>query len=226
MIKKTFVLFVSLSLFLISSPLSATEKQEQESKDGVAIINEKFKIFPIDKVGNSVYLRDKKIFSDEGITLKMIRKVPSGFVYLALNETGDFQLGFVGESTSKFKDLGGGFYFLTTSKWKSKIFKVSATGEIMDLLPRSSTASGLVYNGKDQAVFSHIAKGETIETEDGKQRYQYTLRLHVLNVKTEKVNHLKELVDNFSVNLKLKWIDNNHVQYKLSDNQTKIIRVN
>lgn len=226
MIKKTFVLFVSFSLLAFAGSLVAQEKKASDSKDGIVAINEKFKIFPIDKAGNSVYLEDKKLFSDKGLILKTIREVPSGYVYLGVTEAGDPQLGFIGEDSSKFRDLGNGFYFLKTSKWKSKILRISSKNEITDLLPRSNTASGLVYNGKDKAVFSHIAKGETIETEDGKQRYQYTLKLHVVNLKTDQISHLKELIDNFSPNLRLKWVDDNHVQYKLSDNQTKIIRVN
>lgn len=226
MIKKTLVLFISLSLLLMNGSLWAEKKNDEGNRDGVAVINEKFKIFPIDKVGNSVYLNDKKIFSDKELTLKTIREVPSGFVYVASNEAGDFQLGFTGEESSKFKNLNEGFYFLKTSKWKSKIFKISKEGGIIDLLPRSNTASGLVSNGKGKAVFSHITKGETIETDEGKQRYQYTLKLHVFSEKTEKVRHLKELIENFSANLSLKWVDENHVEYKLSDNQTKIIRVN
>ncbi len=219
-----------LLLILMSVSISGAETLPDEGSvtpaDGILKLNNQFSIFPDNKLGNSVYLNKKRLVSRDDLTMVDIVQAPDGYIYHGLDENGSSVLGFSGNEDAKFIQLPGGFYYLVTDKnSKKKIYWISGNRKIEDLLPRRNTGSGLVFNGSDKAVFYHIAKGETIETEEGKERYQYTFKIHIANTETRSVRHLPLSVTDFSLRLRLEWTDENTIKYTLSNGQAETVSI-
>ncbi len=207
----------SLNTVLVQSTIAS------ESQNGSILkLNDRFQIFPDNKKGNAIYLDKKRLFSRNDLTLTNIAIAPEGYVYSGLDENGNSMLGYTGNQDAKFIQLQGGLYQLTLGRnGKKKIFWINGRHQIEDLLPRRNTATGVVYNKINRAAFYHIAKGETIETEDGKERYQYTFNLHIANTQTYEVKHLPIIIKDFSLKLRLEWVDEDTLKYTLSNGQTE-----
>jgi hypothetical protein len=150
-------------------------------------------------------------------------EAPEGYIYFGVNELDEGVLGYVGPDTTEFTEIEGKYYALVTSEGKRRLYRISSKNEIQDLLPRSNTASGLVYNKVNKAAFFHITRGETVETEDGRQRYLYTFKIHIVKDGIDKITHLPETVSDFRSRLRMKWINGNTLQYSLSNNQKETI---
>lgn len=226
--KKLLVLI--LAAFLVHLPLTAAEAQESTAQaspaGGILKLSEDFSVFPENKLGNSIYYNGKKLISRDDLTMIGITKAPEGFIYHGLDETGNSVLGYTGNPDAKFIPLQGGFYQLITSTdTKRKLYWINGDGEIEDLLPRRNTGTGLVFNGVDKAAFYHISKGETIETESGRERYQYTFRIHVADRSTYRVRHLPISVKDFTFRLRLEWMDENTIKYTLSNGQVETVAI-
>ncbi len=223
MIKKTGLLVVSLIILLSVSSLAQTDEKSQNSVGGIKEIGSGFQVFPDGKPGNTLYQNGKKIVSHQDLTLHFATEAPDGFVYFGTDEADEPVLGFAGNDDATFNALDGGYYELIANDGKRKLYRLSGDSSIQNLLPKSNTASGLVYNQIDKAAFYHITKGETIEAEDGKLKYQYTFRIHVVKDGDSKVVHLPETVSDFKPKLRLNWIDQNTLQFTLSNNQKETI---
>ncbi len=226
-ISKLFFTVFLLTTFVCSA-LAQTEEKRENSTDGIKHIRKKFFVFPENKIGNTLYRKNKeKIVSKSNLTLLDIIEAPGGYVFYGTNESVQPELGFTGESSVEFISLDNGFYQLTAQNGTvKKLYRITNNREIQCLLPKSKTASGLVYNGVDKAAFYHITKGETIETEEGKQRYLYTFKIHIVKNGVVRVDHSPDTINDFKAPLVLKWKDKNTIQYKLSNNQveTRIIK--
>ncbi|MBT7892083.1 MAG: hypothetical protein HN580_23910 [Deltaproteobacteria bacterium] len=215
-----------LSTFLLSTVVTQAVTASESQANGIVKLNDRFQIFPDSKLGNTIYLNNKKLVSRGDLTLIDIVAAPEGYVYHGLDENGNSVLGYTGDQDAKFIQLPGGLYQLILSSIrKKKIYWINGKRQIEDLLPRRNTGTGLVYNNVDKAAFYHIAKGETIETEDGKERYQYTFRLHVVNTQTYKVMHLPISIKDFSLKLRLEWMDEDTIKYTLSNGQIETTAV-
>ena len=198
-------------------------KAEQPHKNGVQELRGDFQIFPYNKLGNTVYRDSKKLISKENLSIQDVFEVGEGIVYMGLDEEGESLLAFTGDPDVEFISIDGGFYHLKDKKnGLSKLFKVDLNGQIKDLLPKSKTASGLAYNGKNKAAFFHIAKGELIEFEDGRSRYQYSFRIHIVRTGSSVVRTLPETVDDFSIKLKLQWENTNTLHVVLGNGEKKV----
>ncbi|NQU65975.1 MAG: hypothetical protein HQ517_17075 [SAR324 cluster bacterium] len=225
MIKHILLLFV-LSLITYSQAVSQSETTSESPANSILKLNEVFQIFPNKKLGNTIYLNKKKLISREDLTLIDILEAPEGYVYLGQDETENSVLGYTGSQDAKFIGLKGGFYQLSIGKnGKKKIYWTNEKNRIIDLLPRRNTATGLVFNDVDMAVFYHIAKGETIETEEGKERYQYTFNLHSISMQTFEVKHLPLAIKDFSLKLHLEWINGDTIKYTLSNGKVETVTI-
>ena len=216
-------LIIAFSLLFSVTALAQTDEKSQNSSNGIKEIGAGFQVFPEGKLGNTLYKEGKKIISRKDLILRAVTDAPEGFVYYGTNEAGENILGYVGSNTTVFSALEGGYYELSAESGKRKLYRLMAGNKIQNLLPTSNTATGLVYNQVDKAAFYHITKGETVEAEDGKLRYQYTFRLHVVRNNEPGIIHLPETVSDFKPKLKLNWIDQNTLQLTLSNNQKETI---
>lgn len=220
MIKKIkFVSFFLISLCLVSSLLAQTTEKSENIINGVVEIKPGFQIFPVGKLGNTLYMQGKKLVSQENIVLYDVVEGPEGYVYCGIDENETAILGFVGPDTVEFTQLEGGYYQLVTADRKRKLYRVINKNEIQNLLPRSNTANGLVYNNIDKAAFFHISKGETIEMDDGTERYQYTFKIHIVKDDDPRIVNLPDTITDFRSRLKLDWVDQNTIQSTLSNNE-------
>ena len=225
-VSKGIVFPISLVFFYIysSSAIFAQEPTETSAhKNGVQELRGDFQIFPHNKLGNTVYRDKKKLISKENLSIQDVFEVSGGIVYLGFDEGGESILAFTGDPDVEFISLDGGFYHLKDRKnGLSKLFKVDLNGQIKDLLPKSKTASGLVYNGKNKAAFFHIAKGELIEFEDGRSRYQYSFRIHIARTGSSIVRTLPETVNDFSIKLDLQWENENTLHVLLGNGKKNV----
>ena len=223
-------LILLLIVFFLNSSLYATEREPENenvpSANGIVRLNEHFTIFPDNKLGNSIYVDKKKLISRDDLTLVDIIEAPEGFIYHGLDESGNSLLGYKGHPDVKFISMQGGFYQLLTDKnTKKKIYWINGDRKIEDLLPKRNTGTGLVFNGLDKAVFYHIAKGETVETEEGRERYQYTFRLHVADTKSYRIRHLPISVKDYYMKLRLEWMDESTIKYTLGNGQVETVAI-
>lgn len=223
------LLILSAVIYLVTASFSVTWAQTEEKKEselqGVLKISEEFQIFPAGKFGNTIYRNNKRLVSKKDLILQDIVEAPEGNVYYGKDEAGQAVFEYIGNKQTKFIHLEGGFYQLISSQGINKIFRLAPNHKIQDLLPRYKTASGLVFNQVDKAAFSHIAKGEEIETDEGKLLYQYTFKIHIAKINTAKIIHLPEAINDFDPRLKLKWLDNDTLQYTLSSGETVSMKI-
>jgi hypothetical protein len=226
MIKKFGILvLLVVSLMFVVTLLAQTAEKSENNSNGIKEIRPGFQVFPEGKLGNTLYYQKKKLVSREDLVLQDVEEAPDGYVYYGTNQTDEGVLGYVGSETVVFTKLNGGYYQLVTQTAKKRLYRVSRAKEIQNLLPRSNTASGLVYNNINKAAFFHITKGENVETEDGKERYQCTFKLHIVKDGDNRIITLPDAIIDFQSTLKLNWIDQNTLQYTLSNGQKETIVV-
>lgn len=220
-----FVLFV-FSTFLLNYVVIPSVIAIESQNSSIVKLNDRFQIFPDNKLGNTIYLNKKKLVTRDDLALIDIVEAPKGYIYHGLDESGNSVLGYTGDPDAKFIQQPAGLYHLIlANNGKKKIYWINDKHRIEDLLPRRNTATGLTYNNVDKTVFYHIAKGETIETEEGRERYQYTFRLHVVNTQTYKVMHLPVTIKDFSLKLRLEWMDEDTIKYTLSNGKVETTAV-
>jgi len=217
-----------LTCILSTISLSASaqsETQKENIRDGILSIGENYRIFPVNKLGNTIYVDNRKLVSEVDLVMVDIIEAPGGYIYHAKDEVEQSVLGFSGEEDARFKALDGGYYQLVTEEGGSKIYRLNSNHMIQNLLPRYKTAGGLVYNNSDKAAFYHIAKGENIETDEGKIRYLYTFRIHIAKIEEPAVIHLPLSISDYSSRLRMTWIDEETLQYSLSDGSIDRIKI-
>jgi hypothetical protein len=225
--KKIGLLFLT-ALFCccqISISLAETDQKAENIQNGIKKIGERFMVFPESEFGNTLYYKKKRLVSDKETRIVDAIEVVDGVIYCGVDQSDQYALGYTGNSNSAFTSLGKGFYQLITEKGKRKLFGISPEKKVIDLLPRSNTASGLVFSSGTRAAFFHIFKGDTVETEDGKLRYMYSFKIHVVSLKTLKVSHLNDVINDFSPSLSLRWKGRRALEYKLSNGQKETISI-
>ena len=217
-----------LLLVFAWSAVAETETNQKKTStpiNGVLTFRENFQIFPVGKQGNTIYFNETKILSKPDLTMHDAIGLFDGYVYYGTNGKNEPVLGFEGDPQISFNALEGGYCTLATPKRQKKIVRIGPKKRIQILLPNSNTAAGLVYNGFEKAAFFHIYKGETVETEEGNFRYQYTFKIHIVRSREDETVTLRNTVTGFSPNLKLKWIDRHRLQYQLSNGRVNSISI-
>lgn len=217
-----------LLLMLVGSAISETNTNEENTgtlENGVLTIRDEFQIFPVGKKGNTIYFNNTKIVSKPDLVLHDAISLFDGYVYYGTNEENESILGFEGNPEISFAAIDGGYYGMITPEGQKKILRISPQKTVQVLLPSFNTTSGLVFNGFKKAAFYHIYKGETVETEDGSLKYQYTFKIHIVRSNEDEIDTLHKMVTDFSPSLKLKWMNKDRLQYRLSDGRKYTIVV-
>lgn len=229
--KRIFLLLFSVGL--LSGPINAqeaaqapAEATEAQVKPPIVELDQEYQIFPAERLGNSLYRNEERVFSRQGLAIRGILEIEQGLLVHGTNETSERKLELIPneEVDVKLEELEGGLFHLKVKGGRSKLYRVLDNGQIQDLLPRSNTAGNYVFNGKDKGAFTHIVGGKQIE-KDGRTLYQYSFRLHVVEQGTEDVNHLNRVVVDYSPNLNLRWIRENQLQYTDGNGQVGRVTV-
>lgn len=217
------LLLINIIFYLaLGFPLFAQEVDNSfKFKDGIIRLDEQFIIFPAGKMGNSLYRDREHLVSDPDLELFDIKKSLDGYVYVGRTTADTYKLGYIGnseESDGRLRTYSGGYYQLRVDSYR-KLYRINNQQKIQDLLPRSRTANGLVVSPAGTGAFYHISKGESVEDEDGKVRHRVTFKIHIIKPETLERIDLAGGVEDYSYRLKLQWVDENTLQYKLSDGQ-------
>ena len=220
------LLFLLWVLFFsyVFSAVAETEAQEEEAqnlRNGILTIRGNFQIFPVGKIGNTLYVNNTRIVSKPKLVLQDAIRLFGGYIYYGIDGEGEPILGFEGNPAESFRAVKGGFYTAKAPSRQRKILRIAPDNRIQILLPSSNTATGIVYNGFDKAAFYHIYKGEVVETKEGETQYQYTFRIHIVRSNEKDIVTLRERVVDYRPNLKLQWVERNRLQYRLSSGDTR-----
>lgn len=204
----------------------AQESEQSEINEGIVTIRNDYQIFPVGQKGNSIYINKKRLLTRPNLILKDILEVFGGHIVYGRSEDVQHELEFIGPASVRFEKLAKGYYQIIDANRKKKLIRVNPADQIQILLPRSNTASGLVFNGENIAAFFHIFKGDTVESDDGKQNYQYTFKIHIIRSTDDDITTLNETVSDFNPRLRLKWLKANLLEYQLSNGVVKNLRIN
>ncbi|MDT8446481.1 MAG: hypothetical protein RRB13_06240 [bacterium] len=224
------VLVLSALFLLASNPLwaqDATPEPQEEPASPILALEEGYQVFPAERLANSLYRNGERIFSRQGLAVRGMLVIKQGLLVYATDEDNQKKLELIpGEEMDvSLEALEDGFYRLKVKGGLSRLFRILEDGEIQDLLPRSNTAGNFVFNGKDKGAFTHIVGGKQVETSDGRTRYQYSFKLHVVEQGKNEVTHLAPTVVNYSADLNLRWIRENQLQYTDGNGQVERITV-
>jgi len=225
---KTLCSCIITCLFFWLTVYAQTDTTGSATRGGIVKIKDKFQIFPENRLGNTLYLKNKKLVSKENLILEDVVEAPDGHIYRGTDENQNTILGYTGDPNAQFLSMEKGFYQLNTNSEgivRRRLYWVNNKKEIIEILPQYKTTGGLVHNQADKAVLYHIAKGENVVTAEGKEVYQYSFRLHIINTKTGDIRHLPETILDFSPKLRLGWSDKDTVQYFLSNGTKETIKV-
>ena len=221
----TIKIIISLILFLFCGNIFAQDVDQPVLNEGIVTIRNDYQLFPLGKKGNSIYFNKKRLLTRPNLILKDIIQVFEGHVAYGITEAGEQKLEYIGNSDANFFKIATGYYQFIDENRQKKLIRINPADQIQILLPRSNTASGLVFNGENKAAFFHIYKGDTIESDDGKLNYQYTFKIHIIRSTDDDITTLDETVSDFNPRLKLKWLKANLLQYQLSNGTVKDFRI-
>ncbi len=223
---KIITAIIPFILLLFSGNALAQDAVKPDVNNGIVTIRNNFQIFPVGKLGNSIYLNKKRLLTRPNLILKDIIEIFDGHAVYGMDEVGEQELEYLGNTNITFEKIAKGYFQITNEKKRKKIVRVNPADQIQVLLPNSNTATGLVHNGKNKAAFFHIFKGDTVQSDDGKSNYQYTFKIHIIRSTDDDSTTLNETVSDFSPRLKLKWLKTNLLQYELSNGFVKSFRIN
>lgn len=217
---------------LLAAPAGAGAAEQYPSGPNYrGIINfGPYALFPENRLGNSVYLDNVRVFSlpDQAIIDVLPLPVEGRFVYLARDAAGLLDIGvrtLEVDGAVDIEPVTEGVYHVTMvldGVVYKKMYRIIESN-LLDLLPASKTADGAVP-GPGGVAFYHVATAER-EEENGSERMVFGLRLHLSAGEEERVRDLDYLVYNTRARLDLAWLDENTVVYTLADGRSERISV-
>ncbi|OGG99192.1 MAG: hypothetical protein A2600_05300 [Candidatus Lambdaproteobacteria bacterium RIFOXYD1_FULL_56_27] len=192
-----------------------------EAKSPILELKEGYQIYPVDRLGNSLYHNKERIFSRQGFSIRGILPIKQGLMVWGQDAEEAKKMDFVEAEgqDGTLTALEGGCYKLQLKGGITRLYQLLPNGVISDLLPTSNTAGNLVYNGKDLVAFSHITGGQQIQSPEGKTLYQYSFKLHWVKLGKEDVVQLPKTYTGYSTELNLHWIKENQLQVTNGDGQ-------
>jgi hypothetical protein len=207
-----------------ASPVLVTDQEHK----GILAVGP-YQIFPENRLGNGVYLKNNLLVSSPKSTIVHILPLPQvgRFVYLAVFEDGQSEVGVrlgAGDPPPRLKKMADGIYFVVVvvqGVVYKKVYRVVQDNTIVDVLPRSKTADGMAP-GNTGLLFYHVSGAETSE-QDGKTIYQFSMRLHILMYEEERLRNLDYPVLNTLPRLKLSWKNDTSIQYTLADGRVEVL---
>jgi hypothetical protein len=190
-----------------------------------------FTLFPENRAGNAVYLNNRLVISLPGRLLTYVLPLPQGgrFVYLSRDEGGQTQLGVYlppSDPAPRVTEVKEGFYHAVMSiagVVYKKFYRVVDNATIVDLLPGSKTADGLVGGGPG-IVFYHVASMSNLPG-NGPTRQQFGMVVHLMLYEEDTPRNLNFIINNALPRLKLQWLDNTRIQYRLTDGTTDVLSI-
>ncbi len=208
---------------------AASPEFSSDSEHRGVVSIDAFQIFPENRPGNAVYLKNRLVVSLPEQTIVTIKPLPAEgrFVYLSRNVFGNTELGVHLPPTDpapRVKKIAEGVYYavmLMEGIAFKKVFRIVQENTIEDVLPTSKTADGITAGGRG-LLFYHVASASTTE-EDGRTVYQFALRLHLLMYEEERLRNLDYPIINTLPRLKLAWKDDSSVQYQLADGRVEVL---
>ena len=229
---KIFFVFTGLVLLFLPQVVKAVKTFSRDSEHRGILDLRPYQIYPENRIGNGIYL-DKKLLDTHPqraiLNITSIKNTES-YVYLFRDQNGVFGLGIVkneADGDARFWKVDPEFYQYTNSSFGiQRVFRIYQE-KIVPLLTNIRTGSGVVTSA-NHAILYHItdSKDITRTNSSGQEISQrvYTFRLHLINRNFKKTQSLSNLlVQDFSYRLKLKWVNEYSVSYKLSNGKEKII---
>ena len=229
---KIFFVFTGLVLLFLPQVVKAGETFSRDSEHRGILDLRPYQIYPENRIGNGIYL-DKKLLDTHPqraiLNITSIKNTKS-YVYLFRDQNGVLGLGIVkneADGDARFWKVDPEFYQYTNSSFGiQRVFRIYQE-KIVPLLTNIRTGSGVVTSA-NHAILYHItdSKDITRTTSSGQEITQrvYNFRLHLINRNFKKIQSLFNLqVQDVSYRLKLKWVNEYSVSYKLSNGKEKII---
>ena len=227
-----FFVFTGLVLLFLSQGVKAGETFSRDSEHRGIVDLAPYQIYPENRIGNGIYL-DKKLLDTHPqraiLNIASIKNTKS-HVYLFRNQNGVLGLGIVkneADGDARFWKVDPEFYQYTNSTFGiQRVFRIYQE-KIVPLLTNIRTGAG-VATSANHAILYHItdSKDITRTNSSGQEISQrvYTFRLHLINRNFKKIQSLSNLlVQDFSYRLKLKWVNEYSVSYKLSNGKEETV---
>ena len=229
---KIFFVFTGLVLLFLPQVVKAGETFSRDSEHRGILDLRPYQIYPENRIGNGIYL-DKKLLDTHPqraiLNITSIKNTES-YVYLFRDQNGVFGLGIVkneADVDARFWNVDPEFYQYTNSSFGiQRVFRIYQE-KIVPLLTNIRTGSGVVTSA-NHAILYHItdSKDITRTTSSGQEITQrvYNFRLHLINRNFKKIQSLFNLqVQDVSYRLKLKWVNEYSVSYKLSNGKEETV---
>jgi hypothetical protein len=224
--------FTGILLLLLPHEVRAVETFSRDSEHRGIVDLAPYQIYPENRMGNGIYL-DKKLLDSHPqrviLNITSIKNTKS-YVYLFLAQNGVLGLDIVkndADGDARFWKVDPQFYQYTNNTFGiQRVFRIFQN-KIVPLLAHLRTGTGLATS-TNHAIFYHITDSKDITRTDssGQEITQrvYTFRLHLIHRKHEKIQSLQNLeVQDFSYSLKLKWINEYSISYKLSNGKKETV---
>lgn len=202
------ILLIALVLFFTCSNHSVWAQEFLDADGahrGVVQVSKNYKVFPENRLGNSIYFKDEWLSSKKNYIMVDAISAFEGHVYHAKDKDGKDQLGYLGDEKNEFTRLFSGYYLLKSKPYRRKIYRIAPDGKVQDLLPRSKTATGLLSNGAGKAIFYHISKNLKETDESGEETLFHLFKLHLVDEKVQEIKTLEKVIKDSRWRLKLKW---------------------
>jgi hypothetical protein len=229
---RLFFVFTGLLLLLLPQIVTAVETFSRDSEHRGIVELTLYQIYPENRMGNGIYL-DKKLLDSHPqrviINIYSIKNTKS-YVYLFRTQNGAMGLDIVKNETdgdARFWKVDPEFYQYTNlTLGIQRVFRIFQD-KMIPLLTHLRTGTG-VATSTNHAIFYHItdSKDITRTNSSGQEITQrvYTFRLHLINRNYEKFQSLLNIkVMDVSHRLKLKWVNEYSVSYKLSNGKKETV---
>jgi hypothetical protein len=229
---KIFFVFTGLVLLFLPQVVKAGETFSRDSEHRGILDLRPYQIYPENRIGNGIYL-DKKLLDSHPqrviLNITSIKNTKS-YVYLFRAQNGVLGLDIVkneADGDARFWKVDPEFYQYTNSSFGiQRVFRIYQE-KIVPLLTNIRTGSGVVTSA-NHAILYHItdSKDITRTTSSGQEITQrvYNFRLHLINRNFKKIQSLFNLqVQDVSYRLKLKWVNEYSVSYKLSNGKKETV---
>ena len=231
---KTNILIIFTFLLLITSANSsgAVEIFARDTEHRGVIDFAPYQIYPENRIGNGIYL-DKKLLDShpQRVILNIVNiKNSDNHIYLFRGLNGVLGMDIVktnGDADVRFWQVDQEFYqYSDRTSGTRKVFRIFQD-QIVPLLPHLRTGTG-VATSPTHAVFYHISNSKNVTSinQNGHEITNriYTFSLHLVKRDLADIVSISDLpIQDVSYTLKLDWVNENSVSYKLSNGEKHII---
>ena len=223
---------IGLLLLLLPYRVSAVDIFPRDHEHKGIIDIGPYQIYPENRMGNGIYYEKKLLDSHPQRVILNITSIKDtkSYVYLFRDKNRIMGLDIIkndADEDARFWKVDQQFYQYSNNTFGiQRVFRIFQ-GKVIPLLPHLRTGAG-VATTTNHAIFYHItgSRDSTETNSSGQEITQriYTFRLHLINRNQKIIKSLQNLeVQDFSYSLKLKWINEYSVSYKLANGKKEII---